>query len=835
MAPAPRSKKLRIEPYDPQAVDADGDGIVQEGTAWERPFGTRILDELGRELVSGHTSNTFLSGAQYVDASGGAVEYAPRGVGATAAPSKSPLGRLGHPPLSERGMPSILEIQKRAMAATPPAAPAPVIEAKSLNIGFALDSIEFKAPIRPARSWHRRLRLEPYDPDAQDGDGDGIVQDGTAWERPVGTRVLTMYGREVARGMMTVRPSPGNKIVDGDGKDVDYTPKWVRKPAALQRARAAVTAPRSPVQRKRSAAALPDVPAAPGSTPIPAGHVRLYHYTAPDALDSIRETGLQLSRSRGSEMFEEDDFVWASVDLPRAATFVEFSIPLDDPRVGIGGLRVGNVGLRGDVLPDEFVAVHEGWHEKYRYLTEDDALIAQVLRGEFDHLLDMEDYGTAIRRIKEEFDLADEVMPAPELAPPKKGPSSPLGQLGHPTLAERGHATIDDYLNPPEISEPKEPKPAAKDQDPVEKKRKSLGGLPDLPPRSEWPPALPYDVGREVDPSDRAIVVDHDIEVALEHVFQDAAERIASIIDEQEGSIGLQRIDRPAIAKRLLEALGFSDISDAADALRVDIEDALDRHGGVISRHGQIRINLPYSAMVGLLESGRYKSQFETQTSRGTFHNAWRAEVEDEVMGIPVDMSPALRPVYGYIDVPGFPINPNSVNSYGFISITLRDAVRARTTMTIGDSGGTHAIPVPLVSPPAGSMYTAARSYLMDMMLAQILRDRFLDADMAAFLDRFDIDADALEGAFGDAAYYNLLMGFIRRGGWDALDDYPWAQEYIEAQIHGGVGLFDIESVVLPGYEEFSALAGVPITEDEYKQLIKTLKSLGIEVITPNG
>ena len=53
-----------VEPYDPDAIDADGDGIVQEGTPWERPVGTRAFHQLlrgsadvEREIRRGETAN----------------------------------------------------------------------------------------------------------------------------------------------------------------------------------------------------------------------------------------------------------------------------------------------------------------------------------------------------------------------------------------------------------------------------------------------------------------------------------------------------------------------------------------------------------------------------------------------------------------------------------------------------------------------------------------------------------------------------------------------------------------------------------------------------------
>lgn len=79
----------------------------------------------------------------------------------------------------------------------------------------------------------RRLRIEPYDPDARDGDNDGIVQEGTAWERPAGTRLLDEAGKEIERGLTATSRASGLRVVDRDGKDVPFTPSYgAKKPAA---------------------------------------------------------------------------------------------------------------------------------------------------------------------------------------------------------------------------------------------------------------------------------------------------------------------------------------------------------------------------------------------------------------------------------------------------------------------------------------------------------------------------------------------------------------------------------------------------------------------------
>lgn len=108
--------KLRVEPYDPDAIDADNDGIVQEGTAWERPAGTRLLDEIGNEIQRGLTSNARPS-MRVVDPSGVDIDYKPSyGTRAPKGAKRTTLGSLGYPSLSERGSVPLTSLQDRGVA-----------------------------------------------------------------------------------------------------------------------------------------------------------------------------------------------------------------------------------------------------------------------------------------------------------------------------------------------------------------------------------------------------------------------------------------------------------------------------------------------------------------------------------------------------------------------------------------------------------------------------------------------------------------------------------------------------------------------------------------------
>ena len=163
------------------------------------------------------------------------------------------------------------------------------------------------------------------------------------------------------------------------------------------------------------------VPPAPGTTPIPPGHVRLYHYFSvrnakgqsdEDLVNSVKKDGLDIKRAKGSQ-YGEPNAVWASSQMPeRGHRFVEFDMPVDDPRwiqmvnkdqatADRLNKNGGNFSFAGSIRPEEIIAVHLPWHGTYRYLVSHN-MIPRVLAGEFDNLLDDPDSpeAKAIKYIK---------------------------------------------------------------------------------------------------------------------------------------------------------------------------------------------------------------------------------------------------------------------------------------------------------------------------------------------------------------------------------------------------------------------------------------------------
>jgi len=134
------------------------------------------------------------------------------------------------------------------------------------------------------------------------------------------------------------------------------------------------------------------LPPEPGTTPIPEGHVRLYHQTSAENIPSIIKTGLNIGHARGIEgpksIYADRTGFYGS---PGSRPTIEFSVPahkFDSPFV------------LQDVAPESFIAVHLPWHDRARYIGRDPDLLKSAKAGELDHLLDHPDYGPAIRHHK---------------------------------------------------------------------------------------------------------------------------------------------------------------------------------------------------------------------------------------------------------------------------------------------------------------------------------------------------------------------------------------------------------------------------------------------------
>lgn len=118
-------------------------------------------------------------------------------------------------------------------------------------------------------------------------------------------------------------------------------------------------------------------------------------------------------------------------------------------------------------------------------------------------------------------------------------------------------------------------------------------------------------------------------------------------------------------------------------------------------------VRVKKGTLTKILKDGRFKTQFETKSSGGTFNPRIRAEVERQIFSYREDLNPKDRPIYGYASPTkeGTYKTPRDrqgtydpVGQYGRIRIRLKDRARNRATITFDDSLGAvdYMVPSPM-------------------------------------------------------------------------------------------------------------------------------------------
>ena len=169
---------------------------------------------------------------------------------------------------------------------------------------------------------------------------------------------------------------------------------------------------------------------------------------------------------------------------------------------------------------------------------------------------------------------------------------------------------------------------------------------------------------------------------------------------------------------------------------------------------------------MSIVDEGRFKTQFETNTSNGTLDQGFRASAENKGLGIPKDIDPSERPIYGYVSHID---QPELVEHYGDMEFVLKDSVKDRTTVTASDS-----------------LYNAEINQVT--------------GTPARNSTRAGMDGEVVE---------------IYNEEWDKI-------VYVEAQIQGGVTMADVDHLILHyNYE---------LTQQELVSTLKWFKDRGLQV-----
>ena len=125
------------------------------------------------------------------------------------------------------------------------------------------------------------------------------------------------------------------------------------------------------------------------------------------------------------------------------------------------------------------------------------------------------------------------------------------------------------------------------------------------------------------------------------------------------------------------------------DNVRLDREAmaAAREHLARVVRDREVSIRISSGAFANLLLDGRYKTLPETGSSLAPVPISERVDAETDIFGYPPSLEPRLRPVYGYLAHPGGDPAGSILDVFGRnIRIVLREGVRQRSTVTVGDS-----------------------------------------------------------------------------------------------------------------------------------------------------
>jgi len=169
--------------------------------------------------------------------------------------------------------------------------------------------------------------------------------------------------------------------------------------------------------------------------------------------------------------------------------------------------------------------------------------------------------------------------------------------------------------------------------------------------------------------ADRRAVEEAAQSVELYQPSDDTLRAVRAYIDEQTEAI-LPRL-RPRIKEPDLTSEEYKRV--AHEQLRALVKDR------------PVAIQFKSQHLDSFLETGRYRTQFETGTTGGTLDVKGRTAAEGTGIGYPDDIDPKLRPVYGYLDFEADSFG-GGVGSYGDITFVMRNDVRRRSTVTVGDS-----------------------------------------------------------------------------------------------------------------------------------------------------
>lgn len=266
----------------------------------------------------------------------------------------------------------------------------------------------------------------------------------------------------------------------------------------------------------------------------------------------------------------------------------------------------------------------------------------------------------------------------------------------------------------------------------------------------------------------------NDTDEPLDRMLADPA---AYGLDEQGVAIAYEAVGRKAVKESMASQMFLLNHPENREILVTRFEDIRDG--------GKVMIAATPAAAEAIIMDRQFKSQFETETSRGALDLQARAVEETASLDIHPQVYAEKRPIYGYVAYGAETETNSAVSHYGPIRFELKDSVKDRTTMIDGDSLGSRGTPMPMRGAPVTELQAVGASMGFGGTMA----------------GNWDLDTASA----------------VRAG-------YEYGS-YIEAQIKSGVSLDDVARVYVPR---------VDIPNAQLDRIRAVLPDLGIEVVDYN-
>lgn len=261
-----------------------------------------------------------------------------------------------------------------------------------------------------------------------------------------------------------------------------------------------------------------------------------------------------------------------------------------------------------------------------------------------------------------------------------------------------------------------------------------------------------------------------------------------------------------------------------------------------------IGIGAREDAAESILREGRFRTQFETGRSGGSYDPVRRLQAEAELLGVPSNAPVEQRPVYGALrsaiedELPGLQRTPRgemrgaweAPTFYGNHVFLLRPEAKARSTYTLDDS---------LIMSPSGSgrpadEYGAAgRPYrFSEVPRARDLAEAWLAGGVG---NRLDGRPSAAE--WSRLNHLQREREFAVRQGMaqDVFSLRALSSPYVETQTPGPVGTDDVAALLVPGYggredaiRDYARGRGIPVHQHYDVERDRDLqRALGLRLV----